>query len=90
MYKTAESVPHSTQLFNKYFEIPRNPSPLFTDREKIFTRLKDACLPANPTGIQSKQRRYVLHGLGGSGKTQLCLKFAEEYRHKYDACLEIN
>ncbi|KAI9866891.1 MAG: hypothetical protein M1813_000833 [Trichoglossum hirsutum] len=31
----------------------------------------------------SVQKRFVLYGLGGSGKTQVCLKFAQDYREKF-------
>lgn len=31
----------------------------------------------------AQQRKFVLYGLGGSGKSQLCLKFAEDHRERY-------
>ena len=34
---------------------------------------------------QARQRSGVLHGLGGAGKTQIAIKFAEENRAKYVA-----
>ena len=44
--------------------------------------------PPNPPSAQKMQKRYVLHGLGGSGKTQICLKFAQDHRERYDnTCL---
>ena len=37
-------------------------------------RLKDV-FSSNTGG----QRKFLLHGLGGIGKTQICLKFIEKY-----------
>lgn len=67
---------------NKYYEIPRNPSPFFTGREEICERLRASCLPSNISSTLRQQRRFVIYGLGGSGKTQLCLKFAENHREE--------
>jgi hypothetical protein len=38
------------------------------------------CLPSPASNIK---RRFVLHGLGGSGKTQAALQFAQDYRERY-------
>ena len=32
---------------------------------------------------QSEQQIYVLYGLGGSGKTQIALRFIEEHKARY-------
>ena len=69
---------------NKYFEVPRNVSSIFTGREDICRDLRERCLPSDPPSAQKTQKRYVLHGLGGSGKTQVCLKFAQDHRERYD------
>jgi len=36
---------------------------------------------ARPHGSKPR-REYLLHGLGGAGKTQIALKFAEEYQNR--------
>ena len=69
---------------NKYFEIPHSASSIFTGREDICQDLQGRCLPSDPPGAQKMQKRYVLYGLGGSGKTQICLKFAQDHRERYD------
>lgn len=66
---------------NKYYEIPRNPSSFFTVRQEICAQMRASCLVSNQHTPQ--QKRFVIHGLGGSGKTQLCLKFAEDHREEY-------
>ncbi|KAI4221929.1 MAG: hypothetical protein L6R40_008609 [Gallowayella cf. fulva] len=68
---------------NKYFEVPRNPSSVFTGREEICEQLHACCSPSGKTNIQRQQKRFVIHGLGGSGKTQVCLKFAEDHREEF-------
>ena len=42
-------------------------------------------------GAENKQRRiFVLHGLGGIGKTQLALAYARRYQHRYSAVFWLN
>ncbi|KIM92942.1 hypothetical protein OIDMADRAFT_36187 [Oidiodendron maius Zn] len=77
------------RFHNKHYEVQGNPSSVFTGREEILGQLKRNCLPAECSNAQYQQqeqhsqKRFILHGLGGCGKTQLCLKFAELYREKY-------
>jgi hypothetical protein len=68
---------------NKLYEIPHNVSPVFTGREDILQQLSESCLPPRTQDNLRVQRRFVLYGLGGSGKTQVCLKFAQDYRERY-------
>src|SRR5271170_6139344 len=79
---TPDSAPEVPRFHNRYYEIPRNPSSAFTEQHNVYTRLREACLPSDDPSSPPRQRRFVLHGLGGSGKTQLCLKFAEEHRER--------
>ena len=52
----------------------KHSSTFFTGQDKYLKKLKDH-FPSNIGG----QRNFVLlHGLGGIGKTQICLKFIEE------------
>lgn len=69
--------------FNEYYDVPYNVSSVFTGREDICQKLRECCLPSVPQSAQTVQKRFVLHGLGGAGKTQLCLKFAQDFREKY-------
>jgi len=51
-------------------------SPLFTGRKDILAHLKQYF----STSINEQQPRkcFLLHGTGGIGKTQICLRFIEE------------
>jgi hypothetical protein len=52
------------------------PSQIFQGRQDILTRMKDYF--SKDIG---KRHVYVLHGLGGSGKTQIALKFLDMMNH---------
>ncbi|KAL6714664.1 hypothetical protein ACLMJK_008089 [Lecanora helva] len=68
---------------NKHFEVPRNASTAFTGREDVCEQLRARCLPSSTSDRRGQQKRYVIHGLGGSGKTQVCLKFVEDHREEF-------
>jgi hypothetical protein len=53
-----------------------NPSNRFTGRTEVITKLKWHFSKAN--GSAQKRKFFLLHGMGGIGKTQICLKFIEE------------
>jgi len=68
--------------FNEYYDVPYNVSSVFTGREDICHRLRECCLPSGPQSTQKEQKRFALFGGGGFGKTQVCLKFAQDQREK--------
>ena len=55
----------------------RHSSGLFTGRDAYIQRLKDhfSCHP------NDKRQSFLLYGMGGIGKTQICLRFIEECPH---------
>ncbi|KAI1642381.1 uncharacterized protein F4817DRAFT_304121 [Daldinia loculata] len=63
---------------HKHFIIPRRTSSIYTRREEevmIKAAFEDrACF---------SQKRFVLFGRGGSGKTELALKYAEDFRQLF-------
>ena len=69
---------------NKHFELPFDVSTYFTGRDDINRELRKNCLPSKDPLAGSPQKRFVLYGLGGSGKTQMALKFASDHRERYD------
>jgi GTPase SAR1 family protein len=58
-----------------YMQTPPSSS-FFTGRQRYLEKLKDYF------GLQVNQqpvrRRFLLYGMGGVGKTQICVKFIEE------------
>ena len=62
------------------YKLMPSSSPNFVGCEEILQRLQDY-FAARPSS-QLKRRTFVLFGVGGVGKTQICLKFAEESAHK--------
>lgn len=72
----------SPAFYNKHYRVPYNLSGIFTGRDNVLQKLRDGCLPPKPEGRLTEQKRFVLYGLGGSGKTQTCIKFAQEYRER--------
>lgn len=67
---------------NKYFDIPQSVSTIFTGREELLEELKRLFIPRPGMTRDECQRRFVIHGLAGSGKTQFCSKFAQDNRDR--------
>ena len=54
-----------------------NPSIRFTGRTEVITRLQRHFFTSTNDTVQ-KRKFFLLYGMGGIGKTQICLKFVEE------------
>ena len=72
---------HTKQL-NKHFRVPYSASTFFTGRAEVTKRLEQNMLASSEPAILGKQKRFILYGLGGSGKTQFCLKFVQDHRQR--------
>ncbi|KAM7208047.1 hypothetical protein V8F20_001593 [Naviculisporaceae sp. PSN 640] len=70
-------VPVSTA--NKHFIVVRPSRTYYTGREGAMARLRAAF--DDPTF--SGQKRFVVYGLGGSGKTELALRYAENHINNF-------
>lgn len=71
---------------NKHFYIPQSVSSLFTGRESELRELRESFLPKRGSPMRDNsqgQRRFVVFGLGGSGKTQFCSKFAQDNQDRF-------
>lgn len=71
--------PNSVEVKNEYFLVPHTVSQHFTGRHEMLQVLKDKLIPNR---IVKDQQRFVLYGLGGSGKTQMSLKLAQDRQEK--------
>ena len=70
---------------NRYFDIPQSVSSIFTGRESLLQDLTTMMLDPESSKANSVriQKRFVIYGLGGSGKTQFCCKFAQDNRQRF-------
>jgi len=59
------------------FNFAPSPSSLFTGQESYIQELRSHFWPRIGDTLIKDQKRYVLHGMGGIGKTQICLKFIQ-------------
>lgn len=62
-------------------DIHSQPSPPeFIGRKEIISLLEIHFIKAKSSIDQHKQKRYLLWGLGGAGKTQTALEFAFQFK----------
>ena len=64
----------------EFWMLPRRSSPLFTGRQEILHRLSHQLA----RGLSISRRGpsiFVIVGRGGTGKSEVCLKFAEDHRN---------
>ena len=54
-----------------------NPSNRFTGRMEVVAKLKSHFF-TNTNDAVKKRKFFLLYGMGGIGKTQICLKFLED------------
>jgi hypothetical protein len=66
---------------NKHFDIPQPVSSFYTGRQYHLKKLKSVFVQNTIPGFE-QQSRFVIHGIGGSGKTQICSKFAQNNRDR--------
>lgn len=75
------SVMINIDVKNELYIVPHTVNPHFTGRNDIRRQLNEGLIE-DGYGIAKDQQRFVLYGLGGSGKTQMCLKFVQDHRDK--------
>ena len=68
---------------NVYWMVPKNTNTLFTGRKSILEKLSRNLGPdSNPLQTCELQKRFVIVGDGGIGKSEVCLKFANDCRQR--------
>ncbi|KAA6414008.1 MAG: hypothetical protein FRX48_02370 [Lasallia pustulata] len=87
--KSAEDVLTSVSG-NKHFDIPQTVSSIFTGREAQLKELQTTFFAPSSDVETRNQKRFVIYGVAGSGKTQFCCKFAQEYRKHFWGVFWIN
>ena len=71
----------ATRHGNIHWTVPRPTNELFTGRTDLLLRIQVAL--RNHTSDADKQKRFVITGLGGQGKSEICLKVASVMREQY-------
>ena len=69
---------HASGVQDDTLFVPQKPnsSAIFTGRKDVLEKLKNHFAPADQDNKHKKS--FLLFGMGGVGKTQICLKFVEE------------
>ncbi|KAH8674828.1 hypothetical protein BGZ60DRAFT_279597 [Tricladium varicosporioides] len=74
-------VPKTSDL-NIHWVVPRPVNDLFTGRSELLLRIEKA-IYCDPTSSPDKQKRFVITGMGGQGKSEICLKVASQMRKQF-------
>ena len=61
--------------------VPRPINEMFIGRAELLLQIQEAL--RNETSSADKQKRFVITGLGGQGKSEICLKVANIMREQY-------
>ncbi|KAH6694332.1 hypothetical protein BKA61DRAFT_257548 [Leptodontidium sp. MPI-SDFR-AT-0119] len=67
---------------NVHWMVPRAINSLFTGRSDLLSRIQRA-LQSKPISAAQFQRRFVITGLGGQGKSEICLQVASLMKQKF-------
>ena len=90
--EAAELIRHDSDLLaqkgrakvqNEHFVVSHSASSMFTGRDDIAKLLRQKIITTPYEQGNQQHKIFVIWGLGGSGKTQFCLKFIEENRDRY-------
>ena len=69
---------------NEWFIVPRCSTTYFTGRTQHGNILRERFKSSSqPWDHKYESRTFVIYGLGGSGKTQFCLRYVEDNRSRY-------
>ncbi|KAG9240336.1 tetratricopeptide repeat domain protein [Calycina marina] len=79
----------SRRSHNRFFFLPQETAADFIGREDTSDILHNALFLPEITSSISGQSRFVVYGMGGSGKTQLCSQFAKDNQARYWAVFTI-
>lgn len=85
-----ESAPadHAKPSGNVHWMIPRTVNSLFTGRAELLDRIRDA-VNGNVNYNAREQKRFIISGLGGQGKSEVCLMVANLMREECVAIMTL-
>ena len=67
---------------NEHFSLPQGVEKFYTGRLNLLNEVEDAFTTPSSPGQSRLQKRIVIFGMGGSGKTQFCCEYAQRYRYR--------
>lgn len=67
---------------NVHWLVPGKVNSLFTGRSKLINRMQNA-FSVRENQTTTEQQRVVITGMGGQGKSEICLKVANLMREQY-------
>lgn len=73
---------------NVHFIVSQRHNDLFTGRENIVNKIVSSITTAKDDN-SIHQPRFVLTGIGGQGKSEICRKVAAQVRDLYDAFVSL-
>ena len=88
VHKLSEALERATPRPRGRYSVPLRTLSTYVDRHELSSALEKK-LHAGGNDTDSPFA-LLIHGLGGTGKTQLALKYIEEYRDNYDPVLWID
>ena len=74
--------PLPNRRYNKHFCVPPGTTNGFFGREDAFEDVTKAFFSPHIPILPRQQKRYVVYGMGGSGKTHFCSKFARDHQER--------
>ena len=70
-------------FINVHWCIPRPVNGLFTGRTEVLEKIRNTLCQSRKSTNREQQSRFVITGLGGQGKSEICLKVADLMREAY-------
>ncbi|KAL9053334.1 MAG: hypothetical protein Q9162_004834 [Coniocarpon cinnabarinum] len=67
---------------NKFFDVRDADVSDWTGRQRYLDELRDSLLGSKSVDVKI-QKRFIVHGIAGAGKTQFATKFASDYRESF-------
>ena len=68
---------------NVHWLVPRTVNSNFTGRTEVLAKIKDAIQSNHHAADAKQQQRFIITGMGGQGKSEVCLKIADMVRQQY-------
>ncbi|KAM7205417.1 hypothetical protein V8F20_003186 [Naviculisporaceae sp. PSN 640] len=85
-----EPVQHHKRNAQRHFYLPEGRTSTYIGREDILKSLSRSFFPGGSPVSKDGHKSFVVFGMGGCGKTELCSKFASDNQHQYTAIFTIH